>query len=177
MAGRIPAWFDDTELVAERTRWLWLLPLGAGLLAVAGWVLAHDPGPGLALSGRGWFTLALAGLLAVLLGVHRRAETLLRALAEYAVVALLAMLLVTATSAQQPPAPAKHPASRAGAAARAANACPSMVELRSWLACLWNAGQQAARSHPPTTTKPKRGHAMPRIPTPPLTSRRTDDLV
>jgi hypothetical protein len=167
MAGRIPAWLDDDPELAERTRWLWLLPLAAGLLAVAGWVIFHDPGPGLALSGRGWCTLVLAGLLAVLLGVHRRAETLLRALGEYAAVALLAVLLVTATGVQQQSAPAKYPASRAGAAARAADACPSVVELRAWLACPWNAGQQAARSHPPTT-KPNKRHAMPHLPTPPL---------
>jgi hypothetical protein len=151
----------------RRTRWLWLVPLAGGLAAVLGWVVAHDPGPGLALSGLGWFTVALAALLAVLLSIHRGAGRLLRAAAEYVVVALLAVLLVT-TSAQHTPPPATHPASRADAAARAADACPSIVQLRAWLTCLWNAGQQAARNHPPTTT-PKKGHAMAPSPTPPLT--------
>jgi hypothetical protein len=181
MARRtFPRWnpYEDPAPLTERTRWLWLVPLVAGLLAVLGIVASHDPGQGLSPSGRGWFTLALAALLAVLLTIHRNAGQLLRAAAEYLVVALLAVLLVTATGLQQTPAPAaKHPPSRAGAAAKAAgDACPSIVQVRAWLACLWQAGQDAARhSHPPTT-KPK-GHAMAPSPTPPLTSRRTHELV
>jgi hypothetical protein len=181
MARRtFPGWnpYDDPAPLAERTRWLWLVPLVAGFLAVLGIVLTHDDaGPGL--SGRGWFTLALAALLTVLLTIHRSAGELLRAIAEYVVVALLAVLLITATGMHQTPAPAaKHPPSRAGAEAKiAGDACPSIVQVRAWLACLWQAGQHAARhSHPPTTTKPK-GHAMAPSPTPPLTSRRTHELV
>src|SRR6266699_3163391 len=101
----------------RRTRWLWLMPLVAGFLAVLGIVVSHDPGPGLSLSGRGWFTIGLAGLLMVLLAIHRNTGQLLRALAEYTVVVLLAVLLVTATGMQQTPAPARHPAARAGTAA------------------------------------------------------------
>jgi len=141
----------------RRTRWLWTVPLAAGFLTVFGWVAVHDPGPGLSLSDRGWLEVGLAGLLVLLLAVHRYDSTwrLVRMLAEYAAVALLAVLLVTATGMRQTPAPAaKHPAARAGTAANVAgDACPSVVQVRDWLACLWQAGQEAARrSHPPTTT-------------------------
>jgi hypothetical protein len=162
----------------RRTRWLWLVPLLAGLVAVLGMVIARDPGPGL--SGRGWFTLALAALLAVLLAIHRNAGQLLRAVAEYLVVALLAVLLATATGIQPARAPAKHPPSHAGATAKTAvDACPSIVHVRDWLTCLWNASQKAQRrSHPATTTKPTpKGHAMTPTPTPPSPSRRTHELV
>jgi hypothetical protein len=137
---------------ARRTRWLWLVPLAGGFVAVLGWVLVHDPAPGLALSQLGWVTVALAALLAVLLGVHRAAGRLLRAVAEYVVVALLAVLLVTTAGTQAPSAPAHRPASRAGVAARAADTCPSIVQVRAWLACLWQVGQEAARPSGPTTT-------------------------
>jgi hypothetical protein len=145
----------------RRTRWLWLVPLVAGFLAVLGIVISHDPGPGVALSGRGWFTIALAALLVALLAIHRNAGQLMRALAEYTVVVLLAVLLVSATGMQQAPAPAKQPASRAGAATKTAgDACPSIVQVRDWLACLWHAGQEASRrAHStPTTTQPRKGH-------------------
>jgi hypothetical protein len=143
----------------RRTRWLWLVPLVGGFLAVLGIVASHDPGPGLSLSGRGWFTIGLAGLLVVLLAIHRNTGQLMRALAEYTVVVLLAVLLVTATGMQQAPTPAaKHPASRAGAATKTAgDACPSIVQMRDWLACLWHTSQETnRRNHPPTTTTPKR---------------------
>ena len=163
----------------RQTRWLWLVPLLAGFATVLGIVIARDPGRGLSLSRVGWCTIVLAALLVVLLAIHRNAGQMLRALAEYLVVALLAVLLVTATTIQptQAPAPAKHPPSRAGSHMRAVDACPSIVHVRDWLACLWNASQDAARrSHPPTTAKPK-GHAMAPSPPPPPTSRRTHELV
>jgi hypothetical protein len=155
----------------RRTRWLWGLPLAAGVLAVLGWVLAHDPGPGLALSGRGWLTVGLAALLGVLLAVHRNASRMVRTVrlarvvAEYAVVALLTVLLVTPAGVQHPPAP-RQPAP--GTAAEVAgDACPSIVQVRAWLTCLWQASQQASRGHhPTTTTTPKRGHALPSSPPP-----------
>ncbi len=62
---------------ASRTRWLWAVPLLIGILAAAGWVLSHDPAPGLALSPRGWVTV--------------------RMVLEYAVVAALAVLLTTSS--------------------------------------------------------------------------------
>jgi hypothetical protein len=165
----------------RRTRWLWLVPLAAGLLTVLGWVLAHDPGPGLALSGRGWLQVGLAAALVLLLARHRSDSTwrLLRMLGEYTAVALLAILLVSPASVQHPPTPApQHPAARARAAAEVAgDACPSIVQLRAWLSCLWQASQQAARGHRPPTTTPRKGHAMALSPPSLLTSRRTDELV
>jgi hypothetical protein len=144
----------------RRTRWLWLVPLAAGFLTVLGWVLAHDPSPGLALSDRGWLEVGLAGALVLLLSLHRSDSSwrLLRMLGEYTAVALLAVLLTTPAGAQHPPAPTpRHPAPRARAAAEiAGDACPPVVQVRAWLSCLWNAGQEASRSHPPTTTRPHR---------------------
>src|SRR6266540_4258238 len=97
----------------RRTRWLWLVPLAAGFLTVLGWVLAHDPAPGLALSDRGWLEIGLAGALVLLLSLHRSDSTwrLVRMLGEYAAVALLTVLLVTPPGVQHAPAPAsQHPA-------------------------------------------------------------------
>jgi hypothetical protein len=144
----------------RRTRWLWVAPLAAGFLTVLGMVISRDPGPGLALSGRGWFTIGLTALLAVLLAIHRYAGQLTRAVAEYVVVTMLTVLLVTATGMQQAPELAKQPAAHTGTAATTAvDACPSVVHVRDWLACLWRAGQEAQRrAHPPTTTTPDRRH-------------------
>jgi lysylphosphatidylglycerol synthetase-like protein (DUF2156 family) len=164
----------------RRTRWLWLVPLVAGFATVFGIVIAQDRGAGLSLTNLGWFTIVLAALLVVLLAIHRNAGQMLRAIAEYLVVALLAVLLVTTTGRQptQAPAPAEHPPSHAGATAKSAvDACPAIVHVRDWLTCLWNASQDAARrSHPSTTAKPK-DHAMAPTPTPPRLSRRTHELV
>jgi hypothetical protein len=136
---------------AQRTRWLWLTPLVGGFLAVVGWVLAHDPGPGLALSHRGWLTIVAAAAVVLLLVVYRNDSLgrLLRAAAEYAVVATLAVLLTTTTSANHGREPAASDAHARGAV------CPSVVQTRAWLACLW---QQANKTttpnrHPTTTTR------------------------
>jgi hypothetical protein len=159
----------------RRTRWLWLVPLAAGFLTVLGWVLAHDAAPGLAPSHRGWLEIGLAGLLVLLLSLHRSDSTrrLLRMLGEYAAVALLAVLLVTPAGVQRAPAPAsRQPAARARAAAEiAGDACPSVAQFPAWLACLWHTGQEATRrDRPPTTTRP-RGHAMAPSPARPLGSK------
>jgi hypothetical protein len=155
----------------RRTRWFWLVPLAAGFLTVLGWVLAHDPSPGLALSDRGWLQVGLAGALVLLLSLHHSDSTwrLLRMLGEYAAVALLAVLLVSPANAKHTPAPAsQHPAPRATAEI-AGDACPSVVQVREWLACLWQAGQDAARQNrPPATTTQGKGHAMLPSPARPL---------
>jgi hypothetical protein len=148
------------SLAEVRSRWLRWLCLGiatAGVLALVSFVLGHDDAhPGL--SDRGWFTLAAAALLLVLLGVHHRlgALALLRALAEYAVVALLAVLLtITATGygAGQPAAnpPAAKPAGTA--AKTGGDGCPPVKQVGAWLACLW-------RQANPPPPKPKQGPAM-----------------
>src|SRR5512133_3986979 len=78
-------------------RWLW--PVGAvgGFLALTGYVLDHDHGPGPGLSDRGLLTVALAAAVLVILTVRRAAggRALLRTLTEYAAVAVLAVSLVT----------------------------------------------------------------------------------
>jgi hypothetical protein len=133
----------------ERTRWLWLVPLAGGFLAVVGWVLAHDPGPGLALSDRGWLTIIAAAAVVLLLAVHRNDgwRRLLRAIAEYTVVATLAVLLATtATSSGQAPATPNARAQEAGV-------CPSVLQTRAWLTCLWH---QASK-----TTKPNQRPSPP----------------
>ena len=77
-------------------RWLWPTLAVGGFLLVAGFVLGHDdPQPGL--SVRGLLTVALAALVVVLLTIRRTAGPgpLTRAVFEYAVVFLLAVLLAT----------------------------------------------------------------------------------
>jgi peptidoglycan/LPS O-acetylase OafA/YrhL len=95
-------------------RWWWPILALAGFGAVAGLVLGHDqPAPDL--STRGLVTLALAALVVVLLTLHRAAGPgpLTRAVAEYAVVALLAGLLVADVG--QPPSNPATPAAKSGA--------------------------------------------------------------
>jgi hypothetical protein len=157
----------------RRTRWFWTVPLATGFLTVIGWVLAHDPAPGLAPSNRGWLQISLAGLLVLLLSLHRSDSTwrLVRMLAEYAAVALLAVLLVTPAGAQPAPA-SRQPAARARAAAEiAGDTCPSVAQFPAWLACLWHTGQEASRNAPPATTRPRKGHAMAPSPARPLGSK------
>jgi hypothetical protein len=77
-----------------------------GFLLVTGFVVAHDdPSPGL--SVRGLVTITLAAAVVVLLTIRRSAGPgpLARAMAEYAVVFLLAVLIATTgISVHQPPA-------------------------------------------------------------------------
>ena len=87
-------------------RWLWPTLAVSGFLAVVTYTFAHDdPTPGL--SHRGLLTVALAAVVVVLLTIHRRygPRSLARAVAEYAVVALLATLLAAAggTAVDQQP--------------------------------------------------------------------------
>jgi flavin reductase (DIM6/NTAB) family NADH-FMN oxidoreductase RutF len=120
----------------ERTRWLWCVPLALGLLAAGGWILSHDPAGGLALSPRGWITVAAAAAVAIALATHRRAGRLLRTIAEFAVVATLAVLLATAS-----------PDHAAGPRAHDPNACPSVVQARAWLECIGHQAAAAAKSN------------------------------
>jgi len=158
-----------------RRRWPWPLAAGAGFAAVLAYVLLRDdPDPGL--SRRAWLTLALAALLLVQLSLHRASgggRWLARVTAEYAVVALLAVLLATTAAAGVQLPAAKQPAGRpTTAATTAAGPCPSPVQVRAWLACIWRqAAQQAGNRRPPPTTKPK-GHARARSPIPPDPSTR-----
>jgi hypothetical protein len=122
----------------ERTRWLWAVPLVVGVLAAAGWILSHDPAPGLALSRRGWVTVAAAVVVAGLIARHRRDGELVRTIAEYTVVAVLAVLLVTAS-----------PDHAARVRAYDPRACPPVIQTRAWLTCLWQQASTATKSNHP----------------------------
>jgi hypothetical protein len=77
-------------------RWLWPTLSVSGFLVVTGFVLGHDdPHPGL--SRRGLLTVTLAAAVVILLTIRRTAgpRPLARALFEYAVVFLLAVLIAT----------------------------------------------------------------------------------
>jgi hypothetical protein len=161
-------------------RWWWPISAIVGFLAVVGYVLGHDPQPGL--SNRGWLTIALAAVVVLLLTVHRAGRggppraPLARALAEYAVVALLAVLLATTGTGQPPaqrikdyagrppsteqPTDPRPPAEHADAAT--ADRRPRIVRVAAgvwgWLAELWHtAGELADRSTPPPSTIPREG--------------------
>jgi hypothetical protein len=194
-----PGWtpLDDPSPLPLRAagslaRWWWPITAIAGFLVVVGYVLGHDaPGPGL--SNRGWLTVVAAAVVVVLLTVHRAGRggppraPLARAVAEYAVVALLAALLATAGAGQQsaeraedragrrPPAEQptdrrqqaghdhRQPGERADASPPV-DRRPGLVRVVTgvwgWLAELWHtAGELADRSTspPPSTTTPKEG--------------------
>jgi hypothetical protein len=156
-------------------RWWWPISAIVGFLTVVGYVLGHDPQPGL--SNRGWLTVVLAAVVVLLLTIHRAGRggppraPLARALAEYAVVALLAALLTTASAGQQPATRAEpeagrrqsteRPTDRRPPAEHADTATtyhrPGIVRLVTgvghWLTELWHtASEQADRSTPPPST-------------------------
>jgi hypothetical protein len=96
-------------------RWWWPISAIVGFLLLVGYVLGHDA-PGAGLSNRGWLTVVLAAVVVATLSVRRSRgigrAPLARAVAEYAVVALLAMLLATAGTG---PRAAQAPEDAAGA--------------------------------------------------------------
>ncbi len=183
-------------------RWWWPILALAGFGTVAGLVLGHDhPAPGL--STRGLITITLAALVVVLLTLHRAAGPgpLTRAVAEYAVVAVLASLLVTDVGGvDQPPAnstgsSAKAEASKAApdkpnpeagqdqpgvlrVAAAVARAVTKTIRAvtgaAGWLVDLWRQASQQTDRHPgrsASATTPT-GEAMPRSPAAGSTSTR-----
>jgi hypothetical protein len=204
-----PGWSplaDDGPLplraASSIARWWWPILALAAYGAVASLVLGHDhPAPGL--STRGLVTLALAALVVVLLTLHRAAGPgpLTRAVAEYAVVAVLAGLLVadlggvaeqrsnstgfpTKTEAQQAARSKSNLEAGqdrpgvlrvAAAVARAVTkAIRAVTGAAGWLVDLWRrADQQADRrsGRPPSTTTPT-GEAMPHSPAAGSTSTR-----
>jgi hypothetical protein len=177
-------------------RWWWPILALAGFGAVAGLALGHDhPAPGL--SSRGLVTIVLAALVVVLLTIHRAAGPgpLTRAVAEYAVVAVLAGLLVADVGGIAQPSDPATPAAKAEArqaarakpnleagqdrpgvlrvAAAVARAVTKVIRAVSgaagWLLDLWRQADQPSRS-PSTTTRD--GEAMPRSPAAGSTSTR-----
>jgi len=131
----------------------WLLILVAAFLVVAAWLT------GQLTSTRGWLMVALAWLLVVALTGHRDAggrRHLLRMLAEYAAVAVLAVLLVIGTGVTKPTLPHSGGRTTAGAA----EVCPAAVQGVAGSACdflakVWRAAKEAKdkAATPPTTTR------------------------
>jgi hypothetical protein len=167
--GHTPGWsplVDDgpAPLQAARSvgRWLWPTLAVAGFVVVAGFVLAHDDAaPGL--SGRGLLTITMAAAVVVLLTIRRSGgpRPLARALFEYAVVFLLAVLVAT-TGVDLDQAPtAGNRASTVG------DQRPALVKtidsFRDWLGewRAWARKQNDRRSRPQSTTNPEpTGEAM-----------------
>ena len=156
-------------------RWLWPTVAVGGFLTVTGFVLGHDdPAPGL--SGRGLLTVALAAAVVALLTLHRRygPRPLARALAEYAVVFLLALLVATSgVPLDQPPAASQRTTS--GKPAHAApDQRPALIKtidsFRDWLR-EWREWARTQRDHGPRPDP--NGEAMaapPPSPSPPVPS-------
>jgi hypothetical protein len=183
-------------------RWWWPILALAGFGAVAGLVLGHDHPAGPGLSTRGLVTITLAALVVVLLTLHRTAGPgpLARAVTEYAVVAVLAGLLVADISGvDQPPSnPAGSSAKTearqaaranqnleagqdrpgllrvaAGVARAVTKAVRAVTGAAGWLVDLWRQADAKTdhSSRSPSTTTPK-GEAMPRSPAAGSTSTR-----
>jgi hypothetical protein len=137
---------------SARTRWLWVVPLLAGLLLAAGWLLAHDPAPGLALTPRGLMTAVIGLGVAAQIALARRSggRELARTLVTGAAWVALTVLLMTASAAPhvQPGGGAKPaPKPKTAQALDLAAGCPAIGQQPlEWVKCAW------AASHSPTTT-------------------------
>jgi hypothetical protein len=150
-------------------RWLWFTLAVSGFLLVTAFALAHDdPTPGLSL--RGLCTIALAAAVVALLTVRRTAGLgpLTRALFEYAVVFVLAVLVATTgVNLDQPPAAGKPTAGKQASSLR--DQRPALVttidSFRDWL------GEWRTWAHKETD---RRAQSSPTTPTPALslTTRR-----
>jgi hypothetical protein len=201
-----PGWnplLDDGPLplrvAGSVARWWWPILALAGFAAVAGLVLGHDqPSPGL--STRGLVTIALAALVVVLLTIRRAAGPgpLARAVAEYAVVAVLTGLLVAdvggiAQSQSSSATPAARAEARQAARAKpnleAGQDRPGVLRVAAavvravtkvvravtgaagWLVDLWRRADQQT-DHPNRSSATTKGQAMPRSPAVASTSTR-----
>jgi hypothetical protein len=177
--GQLPAWglpVDDPlplRAAGSVGRWLWPTLAVTGFLLVAGFVIGHDdPAPGL--SHRGLLTIALAAAVVVVLTIRRAAGPgpLARAVAEYAVVFLLAVLVATTgVTVDQPPASEQTSA--------VPDQRPALVKtidgFRDWLKQWrdWARKETDRRTQPSSTTTPKpKGEAMAPSPPPPPSTRR-----
>jgi hypothetical protein len=139
-------------------RWLWPTLAAGGFLTVTGFVLGHDDSaPGL--SGRGLLTVALAAVVVALLTLRRRygPRPLTRALAEYTVVFLLAVLVATTgVPLDQPPSTNGQPAN-CQQTSTVSDQRPALVKtidsfrdwLREWRA--WARTQRHRGPHPKPT--------------------------
>jgi hypothetical protein len=165
-------------------RWLYLTLTVAGFLAVTGFVVAHDdPTPGL--SGRGLLAIALAAAVVVLLTIRRTAgpAPLARALAEYTVVALLAVLVATTGVPLDPPPTTTGGGRQASAAVDHRPALVKTVDTWqdrlvgawAWLAELWRRADTKTAPRPQSSalTSAPAGEAMVLSPAPPRSPRRS----
>jgi hypothetical protein len=146
--------------------WLWPTLAVAGFVTVTGFVVAHDdPTPGL--SVRGLLTVALAAAVIILLTIRRTAGPgpLTRALLEYTVVFLLAVLVATTgIPLDQEPTPGGQQAS----AAR--DQRPALVKtidglgdwLNRWREWARQENDRRAQSAPATTPAPSPSTRRPR---------------
>jgi hypothetical protein len=139
------------QAVRSVGRWLWPTLAVSGFLVVTGFVLSHDdPAPGL--SGRGLLTVALAAAVVVLLTLHRHygPRPLARALFEYAVVFLLAVLVATTG------VPLDEPSAPTSQASAVGDQRPALVKtidsftdwLREWRAWARTQRHRATRPEP-----------------------------
>jgi hypothetical protein len=142
------------------SRWLWFTSAVAGFLLVTAFTLTHDdPTPGLSL--RGLCTIALAATVVVLLTLRRTAGPgpLTRALFEYAVVFLLAVLVATTGI------PLDHPTTASGGQQASAthDQRPALVKtidsfrdwLGEWRTWAHTETDRRAQSSPATTPTPE----------------------
>jgi hypothetical protein len=118
-------------------------------LAVAGWVL------GVATSPQALLALGLGWLVAVLLGAHRTQgwRGLARAVAEFTVVATLAVLSTMALAPHSPTTATPEPGGppmQAQAAPGFGQGCPPVKQARAWAACLLGQGRAEAARRAPT---------------------------
>jgi hypothetical protein len=139
-------------------RWLWPTLAVAGFLALTGFIVRHDdPTPGL--SHRGLLTITLAAAVVILLTIRRTAGPgpLTRALVEYTIVFVLAVLIATTgIPTDQPPTAGKT-------ASATADQRPALVKtidgFRDWLS-EWRQWVRKQNDH--------RAQAAPTVPAPAL---------
>jgi hypothetical protein len=143
------------------SRWLWPTLAVGGFLTVTGFVLAHDD-PASGLSVRGVLTVALAAAVVVLLTIRRSAgpRPLARAVFEYMVVFLLAVLVATTGIPVD-----QAPAAGGQQASAARDQRPALVKtlegFRDWLGewRTWARTENDRRVHP----RPPRLGCPPRL--------------
>jgi hypothetical protein len=155
-------------------RWLWPTLSVSGFLLVTGFVFGHDD-PATGLSVRGLLTIALAAAVMVLLTLRRTAGPgpLARALFEYAVVFLLAVLVATTgVDVDQAPAGGKR-------ASAVPDQRPALVRtidgFRDWLSQWRDWARKETDRRPqssPATLPAPNGQAMAASPAAPTSTRR-----
>jgi hypothetical protein len=153
-------------------RWLYPTLTVAGFLLVSGFVLGHDdPTPGL--SARGLLAIALAATVVVLLTLRRAAGSgpLARALGEYSVVFMLAVLVATTGVTLDPPSTPTGGHGRQAAAKSAPDLRPPLVKTIDtwrdrlvgawdWLVELWRRADRTTIPQPPAGERGPAGEAL-----------------